>query len=138
MVLEPMAHHGYAVVTTFPAGLSRQHCPTWRRPAIASASSSLAPERWLRRPSGQLTRVRNVQTAILGLPLMERCAADTVLATYFARRQTTLLLSQTRYSLLFAKSAASHVHLLRWTLLSNDGPFGAQVTVNITFSSPPT
>ena len=63
----------------------------------------------------QPTRVRDIEPAILGLPLVERGAADPVLAAHIRRRRARLLLPQDGNDLLFLKPTAPHRPVLhRW------------------------
>src|SRR5512144_457180 len=52
--------------------------------------------------------IRHVEAAILGLPFVEGCAADPVLATNIARLCTGLLLAQDPDDLLFREPARLH------------------------------
>jgi hypothetical protein len=55
-------------------------------------------------------QVADLQAAVLGLPLVERRAADPVRAAHIARRSTGLLLPQYPDDLLFREPAWLHVH----------------------------
>src|SRR3546814_18483663 len=60
----------------------------------------------------QLARLRHVHAAILGLPRVQRRAADAVLATHIGGLHPDFLLAQHRDDLLLAEPGLPHVRLL--------------------------
>src|SRR3546814_4532160 len=60
----------------------------------------------------QLARLRHVHAAILGLPRVQRRAADAVLATHIGGLHPAFLLAQHRDDLLLAEPGLPHVRLL--------------------------
>ena len=82
----------------------------------------------LQRP--QPLGLRHLQAAVLRLPLVERRAADPVLAADIRRRRSRLVLPQDPDDLLFRepRSSSSSVSPRRRTLPKSGGVSGAQVT----------
>jgi len=60
----------------------------------------------------QTLGVRDIEAAVLGLPFVERRAADPTLAAHIGRLRTGLLLPQNPNDLLFREPAWLHVHPL--------------------------
>src|SRR5271168_1289164 len=60
----------------------------------------------------QTLRVRYVEAAVLGFPLVERRAADPMLAAHIGRLRPGLMLPQYPDDLLFREPARLHVHPL--------------------------
>src|SRR3546814_17523239 len=69
----------------------------------------------------QLARLRHVHAAILGLPRVQRRAADAVLATHIGGLHPAFLLAQHRDDLLLAEPGLPHVRLLTKADSSSNG-----------------